>query len=260
MNLRVGSATDVGRLRAINEDAFLVDAGRGFFVVCDGMGGQAAGEVASGLAVRAVAEALADAQPSAAADDDARFLPRTRRLAAAVRRANHAVHADAQRDQARLSMGTTLVSAWIGPDVTSLAHVGDSRAYLWHAGRLDALTTDHSLVEAQVQAGLLEREASSGAEHQNVLLRALGPEPEVDVELTEAVLEAGDCLVLCTDGLTRMVSEAAMAATLARVGDPQAMCDALIADALKNGGEDNVTVVVVQVVGSWWSRLRPWRR
>jgi protein phosphatase len=145
-------------------------------------------------------------------------------------------------------MGTTMVGVWLDQNIASLAHVGDSRAYLFHDDQLEPVTKDHSLVEAQVQAGLIDREQSLKSEHQNILLRALGREPVVEVELGEVPMQPGDVLLLCSDGLTRMVPDKAIAAALAKGrGDPQGVCDRLVAAANANGGQDNVTVIVVEI-------------
>jgi len=262
MRLRVGAATHVGRVRALNEDAHALREDQGLFVVCDGMGGEAAGEVASRMAVDTILEQLnGGPRDAAAGPDDDGYLPATSRLAEAVRRSNQIIYDQAQQDDRQAGMGTTVVGAWVEHNVASLAHVGDSRAYLWHAGNLEALTSDHSLVEAQVRAGLIDREQSLKSADQNVLLRALGREPEVDVELNEVPVQAGDYLLLCSDGLTRMVPEPAMADVIARRREPQPICDDLIDVANRNGGADNVTVIVVEVEGGWWRRFRNrWRR
>lgn len=256
MRLRVGAATDVGRVRAINEDAFAAQIEQGLFVVCDGMGGAAAGEVASRIGVETIVAQLRDAHPDPSGTPDAHgFRPHTVRLGDAVRQANASIYAFAQGDHDRQGMGTTVVSVWLAKDVASVAHVGDSRAYLWHQGEFEALTIDHSVVEAQVRAGLLSREQSLQAAHQNVLLQALGLEVAVDVELSEVPVQAGDFLLLCSDGLTRMVTEEVMGTAIADLRDPEKICRHLIDAANANGGPDNVTVVVVEVVGSLWGRL-----
>jgi serine/threonine protein phosphatase PrpC len=248
MRLKVGAATSVGRVRPINEDAFLARAEQGLFVVCDGMGGAAAGEVASRLAVETIGAALRE---TPADEPKAGYLPRTSYLGRAIEQANRAIFERAKRDAEESGMGTTVVGAWIDDNVVSLAHVGDSRAYLSNRSGLDAVTTDHSLVEAQVKAGLIDREQSLQSEHQNVLLRALGRDPEVDVELSEVPVAPGDRLLLCSDGLTRMVADTALAAALDRFrGNPQGACDHLIAAANESGGPDNITVIVVEVQGS----------
>jgi PPM family protein phosphatase len=257
MRLRVGAASDTGRVRTLNEDAFALRAEQGLFVVCDGMGGAAAGEIASRMAVEAIVRELnghASACRAPAAEDQA-YLPRTNRLAEAVRRSNMSIFAEAQKQSTRVGMGTTVVGAWIEHNIASVAHVGDSRAYLYHADRLEPLTTDHSLVEAQVRAGLFDREGSLQSEQQNVLLRVLGREADVDVDVSEVALQRGDYLLLCSDGLTRMVAERDMADVIARMRRPQRICDALVDAANRRGGADNVTVVVVQVADSWWRRL-----
>jgi len=144
-------------------------------------------------------------------------------------------------------MGTTVVGAWVHEGLVSVGHVGDSRAYLSNASGFDSLTSDHSLVEAQVQAGLLKREQSLQSEHQNILLRALGRDANVEIDLVEVTVSVGDRLLLCTDGLTRMVADDQLAAALDRFrGEPQAACDYLIEAANNNGGPDNITVIVVE--------------
>ena len=263
MRLRVGAATDTGRVRDLNEDAHMVWAEQGLFVVCDGMGGCPAGEVASQMAVETILERLNDTTEETAAFhavDERRYLSQTSRLADAVRRSNHFIYNQAQKDPSRAEMGTTIVGAWITQNIASVAHVGDSRAYLWHNDQLEPLTCDHSLVEAQVRAGMLDREKSLQSDQQNILLRVLGREPEVEVELNEVPVQPGDYLLLCSDGLTRMVSEPTLACAIFQLRDPQRICDYLVAAANRNGGADNITVVVVEVIGGWWRRLRNYGR
>jgi len=263
MRLRVGAATDTGRVRDLNEDVYVSRADQGLFVVCDGMGGAPAGEVASQVAAEAIVEQLnRPANGDGRSKNDSRgFLPQTARLAEAVRRSNAIVYRQAQHEATQAEMGTTVVGAWIQDQIVSVAHVGDSRAYLWHDDRLEPLTRDHSLAEAEVRAGLLEREESLNSQHQNVLLRAIGREPDVEVDLAEIPVQPGDYLLLCSDGLTRMVSELTLARTIDELRDPQSICDALIHAANRNGGADNITVIVVEVTGSWWRQLSTrWRR
>ncbi len=263
MRLRVGAATDVGRVRELNEDVFVLQADKGLFVVCDGMGGAPAGEVASQIGVNAIlrhVSASAESQPKRRPTDGQAYLPHTRKLAEAVRRSNRVIYDQAQRDPAQAEMGTTVVAAWLRDHVASVAHVGDSRAYLWHDDRLEPLTRDHSLVEAQLRAGLLGKDEAATSAEQNVLVRVLGREPYVDVDLKEVPVQPGDYLLLCSDGLTRMVSEDALAATIASVKHPQRICDRLIAAANGNGGADNITVVVIEVMERWWRRLVNRRR
>ena len=263
MLLRVGAATDTGRVRELNEDVYMLRAEQGLFVVCDGMGGAPAGEVASQIAAEAILEQLngtdwaVTAAPSA---DDQGYLPQTSRLAAAVRRSNDLIYHQAQQDVRHAGMGTTMVGAWITQNIASVAHVGDSRAYLWHNDQLEPLTSDHSLVEAQIRAGLLDREKGLQSEQQNVLVRVLGREPEVDVELNEVPVQLGDYVLLCSDGLTRMVPDPMVAEAIFQLRDPQRICDYLIDAANRHGGTDNITVVVVEVADGWWRRVwNQWR-
>jgi len=264
MRLRVGAATDTGRVRDLNEDAHSVSAEQGLFVVCDGMGGCPAGEVASQMAVETILARLNQTpqQPAAfRAGDERRYLSQTSRLAEAVRESNQFIYNQAQQDVDQAEMGTTMVGAWITGHIASVAHVGDSRAYLWHDDHLEALTSDHSLVEEQVRAGVLGRDESLQSDQQNILLRVLGREPDVEVELSEVPVQPGDFLLLCSDGLTRMVPEPTLANTIFRLRDPQRICDSLVAAANSNGGADNITVVVVEVIGNEWKRLwNQWRR
>ena len=255
MKLRASARTDTGQVRTVNEDAYACLNDQGLFVVCDGMGGEAAGEVASQLAVETVQRRLSDSgSPDEFAPVSENFLPRTNSLASAVRSANQAIYEQAQQDARYTGMGTTLVGAWIEDNIVSLAHVGDSRAYLWRTSRFDALTRDHSLVEAKVAAGVLSRAESLQSEEQNVLLRALGREPEVEVDLAEVPVQPGDYILLGTDGLTRMVDDARMAEAIVTLREPQRICDHLVDVANRNGGPDNITVIVVEIVGSWWQR------
>jgi serine/threonine protein phosphatase PrpC len=261
MRLRVGAGTDTGRVRTLNEDVYVLREDRGLFLVCDGMGGAPAGEVASQLAAEAILERLEDADESeAGADGPGVYLPWTNRLADAVRQSNEVIYQQGRADRRRAEMGTTVVGAWLNHHVASVAHVGDSRAYLWRDNGLQLLTCDHSLVEAQVRAGVLDRERSDESTDQNVLLRVLGGGPDVDVDLNEVPVRPGDYLLLCSDGLTRMVPESTLADAIVRWRAPQRICDHLIEAANRNGGADNITVVVVEVVESWWRRVASrWR-
>jgi protein phosphatase len=147
------------------------------------------------------------------------------------------------------------VGVWVEDNIASVAHVGDSRAYLWHKDQIEALTEDHSLVEAQVKAGVIRRDQVEESKIRSVLLRALGQEPRVEVDLAEVPLQPGDYLLLCSDGLTRVVPDSALARAIAALRDPQRICDYLIHTANSRGGPDNVTVVVVQVLKGFWQRL-----
>lgn len=264
MRLRAGARTDRGRVRRLNEDAYVSRAERGLFLVCDGMGGVPGGEVASQIGVEAILDQLNGGAPeetvSSLRTDEQGYLPQTRRLAEAVRRSNRVIYDHARNDPSHAKMGTTVVGAWIKGHIASVAHVGDSRAYLWHNSQLEPLTRDHSLVEAHVRAGLLDREESLHSKQQHILVRVLGREPEVDVDLREVPVQPGDYLLLCSDGLTRMVREDRLGQAIDRLRHPQRICDDLIAAADAQGSVDNVTVVVVEVMETWWRRFSSrWR-
>jgi len=235
-------------------------AEEGLFVVCDGMGGAPAGEVASEMAIQAIARELKDRENGDALEASP-FLPHTQRLVDAVRQSNEFIYGEAQKDPRQAGMGTTIVGAWICEQIAGVAHVGDSRAYLWHNDRLEPLTRDHSLMEAHIEAGLADEGRSLPVEQQNILVRVLGREPAVDVDVTEVPVKSGDYVLLCSDGLTRMVAESELADAIRTYQEPQQICDHLIATANKNGGADNITVVVVEVTGGWWHRLIDrWKR
>jgi protein phosphatase len=232
-------------VRANNEDAFLLEPAQGLFLVCDGMGGCAAGEVASEMAALSIGKFVIgrDESLDARANDD-EFLPQSRRLRRAVERSNGYIYEQARSRPDRTGMGTTVVGAWISGPIVSVAHVGDSRAYLWHQPSLVRLTRDHSF-------------ADDGA-HKNVLLRVLGREANVAVDLRELAVQPGDYVLLCSDGLTNAVPEEAMSSVIARVRDPQRICNELVDLANHNGGPDNITVVVIAFVESVWHRV--WSR
>jgi protein phosphatase len=226
-------------VRATNEDAHVVRGDRGLFVVCDGMGGAAAGEVASHIAADTIVRHLSDmTAPDTSSNGSRTLLPHTAHLVDAVRRSNAVVYRQARHNVQQADMGTTVVTAVIDRSIAGVAHVGDSRAYLWYDHRLVQLTRDHSL---------------AGCEH--VLMRALGREPEVQVGVREVPLQAGDYLLLCSDGLTRMVPDDVIADAIGRLRAPQQICDELVETAIHRGGADNITVVVVEVLGTWWRRL-----
>ena len=224
---RHGAGSDVGRHRENNEDAFV--AAPPLYAVCDGMGGAAAGEVASELAARTLAEAVAAGHP----------------LAEAVALANRAVHERAGARRELAGMGSTLTAMLVRGERAELAHVGDSRAYLLRDGVLRQLTEDHSLVGELVREGRLSAGDAAGHPYRNVLTRVLGTDEAVAVDRLETDLRAGDVVLLCTDGLTGMVGDDDIARLLA-APDPQQAADDLVAAALAAGGLDNVTVVVVR--------------
>ena len=232
MKIEVGSATDIGRVRERNEDSLLVDPP--LYVVADGMGGHRGGQVASQVALEAM-EGLATEGPGSLADH--------------VRRANSAVWDRSVEDERLSGMGTTLTAARIDGGSALIAHVGDSRAYLLRDGSLQQLTTDHTLVARMVKSGEITEAEAEVHPHKNVLTRALGTDEQVEVDEDSIALVDGDRLVLCSDGLTGMVTEDQIQAILENSEQPQQAADRLVKAANRAGGIDNITVVVLDAVG-----------
>jgi PPM family protein phosphatase len=232
-------------------------------VVCDGMGGGNAGEVASALAVDAIQVHLAEA---ARCPDlpmigpcDATVSAPANRLASAVRAANEVVHRESWSRSEYAGMGTTVVAALLFEDILAIAHVGDSRLYLIRNENIQALTTDHSWVADQILKGLLTEEEADRSPRRNMLTKALGVESSIDVELTETPVKSGDMLLLCSDGLTRAVRPNDILHILSGSNDLTATVDRLIVMANDAGGDDNTTVVLValreEFHASLWERL-----
>ncbi len=234
MKLVVGEQTDVGRAREEpNEDDKLVDDRMGLFAVADGMGGHQGGEVASSTAMEALRAAVAAGAP----------------IRDAISRANEAVIERAAGDDRLRGMGTTMTAATLAAGGTLLiGHVGDSRAYLARDGTFTQITEDHSLVEEMVRGGELTAEQAEVHPQRNIVTRALGIEPAVAVELYPIELRNGDRVLLCSDGLTSMIRPDAIAAILRQETDPQAAAEKLVDAANAAGGQDNITVVVLDVV------------
>ncbi|HET6762731.1 MAG TPA: protein phosphatase 2C domain-containing protein [Longimicrobiaceae bacterium] len=275
VHVTVYGLSDAGRRRAENQDAFLIadlgappddgpwrvstDAGaapapacfavgpRGVLaVVADGMGGAAAGAVASRLAVAEIYGAMTRWWTAEGEPGPDRF---ARRLRQAVERANAAIHAHAARDPACHGMGTTVTACGIVDGCLLLAQVGDSRAYLVRGGRIAQLTRDQSLVQSLMDAGTLSADQAERSGYASVLLQALGPAARVEVDLTRQQVRRGDLLLLCSDGLFRTMSAAAIAARAERTGDPAELCRELVEAANDRGGPDNVTVVAARLDG-----------
>ena len=244
--------TDVGRKRESNEDCFAVVPEDQLFVVADGMGGHAAGEVASRLAVTAFADFIAatrrDAEITWPYDYDPAMSVEGNRLKTAIRLANQRILDTINHKKDLEGMGTTLVGAMVSDGRVCVGHVGDSRAYLIRDGRITQLTSDHSWVNEQVKMGFLSRSDANRHPFRNVVTRALGSRDDVAVDLVEEGLKPDDILVLCSDGLNTMIDDEMIAATvLTHADDIDAAAQALIGRANENGGDYNVTVIVVKV-------------
>jgi serine/threonine protein phosphatase PrpC len=250
VRIESAGASDVGRVRSNNEDNYRIVADMNLFVLSDGMGGEAHGEIASALAVETVVQHCMAGENDPACtvfgETQAGWSPRTKRLASGVHLANKKIFDSAEAHPEQSGMGATLTAVWIGDGRLSVSHVGDSRAYLLRSGSLQQLTCDHSLVAEQVRRGILSSAEAETSEMQSVLLRALGAQPEVEVDAEDHPLFVRDILLLCSDGLTRMVTEPEIAGTLQAEPDPAKAAEKLVAFANERGGADNVTVIVVR--------------
>jgi protein phosphatase len=263
VQIQSGGVSDVGRVRSNNEDCFRIVAPQNLFVLSDGMGGEAHGEIASALAVATVVRYCVGGEETSATAATSGIQPawseKTKRLYTSFHLANKAIFDSAERHPEQAGMGATLSALWIDGHKVSVAHVGDSRAYLLRGGSLHQLTTDHSLVAEQVRRGVLTAAEAEVSSMQSVLLRALGTHPEIEVDAEEHTLFDRDMLLLCSDGLTRMVTEPEIAGTLQAETDPVRAAEKLVSLANENGGADNVTVIVVRINSEskgWFSWLR----
>jgi PPM family protein phosphatase len=238
--VRVGASAGLshpGRKRRHNEDSYVIEPP--LFVIADGMGGAKAGEVASGLAVSAV---------ESEQDDE---VTGEERVTALIEEANRRVYRRASEDREAYGMGTTMTVALVENDHVAFGHVGDSRAYLIRDGRLDQLTDDHSLVAELVRGGKLTPEEAETHPQRSVITRALGTEPDIDVDTFTVEAQPGDVFMLCSDGLTTMVDDDAILDAVAKHRpDLREAAKALVNAANRGGGEDNITVIFFEVDGA----------
>ncbi|MBK8574854.1 MAG: Stp1/IreP family PP2C-type Ser/Thr phosphatase [Elusimicrobia bacterium] len=238
--------TDTGKVRKSNEDSCLWDDDLGLVIVADGMGGHAAGEVASRLAVEVIREQVSRGLKTGIIPvfgvPAPHWSDRTKLLAAAVNVANDVVFRASQERFERRGMGTTIVAALINGERVSVIHVGDSRFYLIRAGRMIAATRDHSLVAEQVAQGMISASEAERSEDKNILTRALGVGATVDIDAMEPTVRDGDVALLCTDGLTKMVEDEDIFRMVKESKEPVRVCQSLVGLALERGGRDNVTV------------------
>jgi len=229
----VDGKTDKGLVRKENEDAFCIEKDLGLLAIADGMGGHASGEVASKMAIEILSDSLKkEGEP----------LPD--RLESGVKLANKMIY-EASRSQSQLNgMGTTLTAVQLDGKRLSIAHVGDSRAYLIRGGVIEQLTDDHTIVSEQVARGMITREEAARSDMRNILSKALGIAPEVDVDIEELTVSEGDQLVLCSDGLSELISDDEILSEVQSSKRPEIVCDELVNLAIQRGGEDNITVIV----------------
>lgn len=243
--------SDIGRVRRINEDCYRLIPDRETMVVCDGMGGHAAGEVASQRAVETVEAYLmkaAEINRPPAIDSGKSLPPEAEDLVWAVRLANRRVFQTAQSQKQNRGMGTTLVAARFLPGHAVICHVGDSRAYLFRNGKLQPITIDHSLVAELLAQNEITAEQARTFPDRNIITRALGTRPVVAVDVTVMPVASGDWYLLCSDGLCGAIEDDEMEAVVARnAGDPSKAIDALIEAANAAGGHDNITVAIAEV-------------
>jgi serine/threonine protein phosphatase PrpC len=254
MRIGWGAASHTGARRPVNEDSFCVRPDLGLYLVADGMGGHAAGEVASRLAVETVAECLeisaAGSSPQAQPDDPSLGAAGSR-LKAALAEANRRIGEEAFADVERRGMATTASALLIPPEGDPVvAHVGDSRIYLWREGILRRVTTDHSWVETQVRAGLMDERTASAHPWRNIVMRALSGSEPAEIDVFPLALAAGDWVILCSDGLSGVVRDDRIAEAIGLATDPTALCEHLVELANDGGGPDNITVVALHIDGA----------
>jgi protein phosphatase len=233
--------TDVGRQRSRNEDSFAIVPDRRLYVVADGMGGHGNGHIASRLVVEEVSNFMRSGDSGGDAE------AATARLREAVQAAQAKLRSAVRADESLIGMGTTLVSVLVVGDLAIVAHVGDSRVYRWRAGRLERLTRDHSWVDEQVAAGYLSEEQARTHPLKSVVTRALSGEDGVEVDARVLDLREGDRYLICSDGLSNMLSDADLGRQLDAGEALEVTCRALVEEANARGGLDNITVVLLAV-------------
>jgi protein phosphatase len=256
--------TDPGMLRPHNEDAVFADPAAGVAILADGMGGYNAGEVASGMATTLLAGSLASSIATLTLPDAAVLDAESveQRLFDEISAANIAILNAAESEPQYAGMGTTLVVAYFYNNRMTVAHLGDSRLYRLRGGHLEQLTRDHSLLQEQLDSGMITPDEARYSHNKNLLTRALGVDPVVDVEIHDYGMQQGDMVLLCSDGLNDMIGDEDIARILRDGGDDLVQAaEELVHMANANGGRDNISVILVKVRGDyspprrWWQRL-----
>ena len=241
MKLVAYGKTDKGLIRSENEDHFCIEGSLGFLAVADGMGGHASGEVASKMAIDILRNYLKNEQE-----------PLSSRMTSGIKFANQSIY-DASKSQSQWNgMGTTIAAVLLNENRLSIAHVGDSRVYLIRSGNIEQLTDDHTFVFEQVKRGLLTREEADESGMKHILSRALGTAPDVDVDLDELTVSDGDKFVLCSDGLSSLVSDDEILSAVMSITAPGTACEQLVTMANQKGGYDNITVIVAFLCKEGW--------
>lgn len=238
MRIRSCAISDVGRKRQKNEDSYLINDELNLFVVADGMGGHAGGEYASRIAITTIEEQMKNRDPKATGEEV---------IQKAIQDAGLKIVAKAEEDRALKGMGTTVICLHIDNKKAIIAHVGDSRGYLFRDGVLEQLTEDHSLVNEQVKSGLITAEEAKTHQFKNIITRSVGVTAEVEVDTSSRKLKAGDAFLLCSDGLSNLVDITEMEGRL-REKEPVLAAKAMVDLANKRGGDDNITLVLVEIL------------
>jgi len=266
--LEIVSQTNPGMVRSHNEDSVTYDAELGLVVLADGMGGYNAGEVASGMATSLLgAELEGRFVGRGGGRQSGRDIRDHERLSRGIGRVNGVIYDTALTQPQCAGMGTTLVMAVFHDNGMTVAHLGDSRLYRWRDGQLQQVTHDHSLLQEQIDSGLVSPEEARQSRNKNLVTRALGVDPDVEPEIRDYDVREGDVYLLCTDGLTDMVEDEDIAAALAQPSASLDECGArLVAMANDRGGRDNISVVLIRIRRAfparrdWWGRLLAWLR
>jgi len=249
--VRFSGDTHVGVKRDHNEDSFYLPVNERLAIVADGMGGHASGEVASRMAVEAIVGYFRDTEGEQELTwpykVDHGYAHQENRMTTAIKLANRQIHEAAEQKPECRGMGTTVVSTLFLDDALIIGHVGDSRVYRIRDGNIEQLTEDHSLLNDYVRMKRLSGEDASSFPHKNVIVRALGMKPSIEVDILVEHPRLGDLYLLCTDGLSGMVPDAEMARLVGEESDLDKLCDHLIAQANRNGGIDNITVVCARL-------------
>lgn len=265
--LQVASATHPGAIRSCNEDSTATDGDLGLLVLADGMGGYKAGDVASSIATGLIMDYLR-AQIEQMGPSAGRFSglsPEAWAIQSTLEKTNLAIYNTAKSDTKFASMGTTIVLILFHQSLATIAHVGDSRAYRLRDGRLSLLTHDHSLLQQQVEMGLITTEHARVSHNRNLVSRALGADPEIRIEITEHHVQPDDIFLLCSDGLNDMVDDADIELAVRELrANPILTVNQLVQMANDNGGHDNISVILAKVmhkpagIAALWDRARLW--
>ncbi len=255
MQLRFGAGTDTGRVRARNEDRYVADADLGFFAVVDGMGGHAGGELASATIAEAatafIRETAIDSDKTWPGGLDPRLSGLANRLQVAVHSANKTLATTAQANPALAGGGATLAAMLFGDDTLAVSNVGDCRAYLLRGGHLSQMTRDHSVVAEQLEQGLIDADTARTHPLRHVVTRAVSGQADMAVDIHEMAISVGDRLVLCSDGVHGVLTDAEIATFVSAHGPSlDEICRAILDETNSRGGPDNATAIVVELAPS----------